>query len=586
MELLRKRVSLEAASILFVAVMLLLCCSSDADAYQRKVLAEFFVNTDCPLCGPWVPPAENTIQEIGEDTHVQITYHTWWPEIHDPWYMANMERHLPGIDDIITRVAYYGYDQFLGVPSYFFDGFRIRYGQPVERFTGEIHDHVTERLDTETPIMIEIETEIDDTTLTARVRVISDEDIADLILFSALLEHHIRYRSPGGQTEFFGNMLEMIPDAEGIGFRITHDQDATFDLEHPWNVGWRENEVSDLELVVWVQDGDLDVMQVESVMLGVEEPTVLLVDASANELAGQLMMDAFDTGYLPSYDRWVRDEDGVVRFEDMSGYEVVFWNSFMNDTPAITESEENAIIDYLESGGIFILSSPNFIVDNPNSLLLQRYLAVGVDEPDLGVYDISGARWVAAFEECELNLDGETGAGTPDFTPSLNPIGDAAPIFHYVDGDGNRTGVAAVQFETDVYRALTFAFPLESITDDGETDNLQDCLGRIFDWVENPQSIDKKTPTKPENFALNSIYPNPFNSSAQINFTTPHAGMVSLQLYDVNGRLVDVLIERNMLSGNHAVSFSADALELTNGIYFVKLNSRGREAIGKVVYVR
>ncbi|MBZ0265668.1 T9SS type A sorting domain-containing protein [bacterium] len=75
----------------------------------------------------------------------------------------------------------------------------------------------------------------------------------------------------------------------------------------------------------------------------------------------------------------------------------------------------------------------------------------------------------------------------------------------------------------------------------------------------------------PNQFELNSVYPNPFNNTTRISFTLQQKGAVELKVFDLLGREVASLLERTMEGGNHQVAFHAS--DLSSGIYFVQLSS-------------
>jgi hypothetical protein len=84
------------------------------------------------------------------------------------------------------------------------------------------------------------------------------------------------------------------------------------------------------------------------------------------------------------------------------------------------------------------------------------------------------------------------------------------------------------------------------------------------------EDVDSSLPTS---VTLNQNYPNPFNPTTQINFTLPESQQVSLKVYDMLGREVASLANREMFSsGQHSVSF--DASSLSSGVYIYRLTSR------------
>ena len=80
------------------------------------------------------------------------------------------------------------------------------------------------------------------------------------------------------------------------------------------------------------------------------------------------------------------------------------------------------------------------------------------------------------------------------------------------------------------------------------------------------------------NFTLNPIcfdyllyqnFPNPFNPITNIEYYNTHEGFVSLNVYDVLGRKVAVLVDGVVTSGRHIVSLNGSIL--SSGIYYCRL---------------
>ena len=76
----------------------------------------------------------------------------------------------------------------------------------------------------------------------------------------------------------------------------------------------------------------------------------------------------------------------------------------------------------------------------------------------------------------------------------------------------------------------------------------------------------------PRAFALWQNYPNPFNPTTTIRFDLPMPAHVTIQVFDVSGRLVQTLIEGNMQAGRHRVNFSAE--KLPSGLYIYRMQAR------------
>lgn len=75
--------------------------------------------------------------------------------------------------------------------------------------------------------------------------------------------------------------------------------------------------------------------------------------------------------------------------------------------------------------------------------------------------------------------------------------------------------------------------------------------------------------SKPAEFNLAQNYPNPFNPSTTISYNLPKSNNVLLIVYDVLGRVVKTLVNKEQSVGYHKVHFNASYL--SNGIYYYRI---------------
>lgn len=106
--------------------------------------------------------------------------------------------------------------------------------------------------------------------------------------------------------------------------------------------------------------------------------------------------------------------------------------------------------------------------------------------------------------------------------------------------------------------------------------NLNNQLDSVF--LSKVTGINYESTTESD-YSLKQNYPNPFNPVTVINFTNPSNvkngfdNFTSLKVYDINGKLVSTLIEKNLKPGNYSVSF--DGSNLPSGVYIYTLSSGG-----------
>jgi hypothetical protein len=90
-------------------------------------------------------------------------------------------------------------------------------------------------------------------------------------------------------------------------------------------------------------------------------------------------------------------------------------------------------------------------------------------------------------------------------------------------------------------------------------------------WINMGTSIVNLVETLPLTISLNSAYPNPFNPSTTLSFTLPYKEEVLLAIYNLQGREVVSLIDRNMDAGYHSVVWNAD--KHSSGVYLVRMTA-------------
>ena len=84
-------------------------------------------------------------------------------------------------------------------------------------------------------------------------------------------------------------------------------------------------------------------------------------------------------------------------------------------------------------------------------------------------------------------------------------------------------------------------------------------------------------------------YPNPFNPSTTISFSVPTEGNVTINVYDISGRLIATLLDQNMSAGYHDVSWSGtdmNGLSVSAGLYVYSLETRDISLSNKMILMK
>jgi minor extracellular serine protease Vpr len=88
----------------------------------------------------------------------------------------------------------------------------------------------------------------------------------------------------------------------------------------------------------------------------------------------------------------------------------------------------------------------------------------------------------------------------------------------------------------------------------------------------------------PKSYALNQNYPNPFNPSTTIEFDIPERTNVKLVVYDILGREVETIIDKELKPGKYKINFTAT--NLPSGLYFYTLKTPKFTKTNKMLLIK
>jgi len=102
--------------------------------------------------------------------------------------------------------------------------------------------------------------------------------------------------------------------------------------------------------------------------------------------------------------------------------------------------------------------------------------------------------------------------------------------------------------------------------------------------VPNPVSIAEQQSQMPKEYKLNQNYPNPFNPTTVVSFQLPVDSYVELKIFDILGRMIEVLVKEQRKAGYYEVSW--DASEYSSGIYFCRLTAGKFTEVKRMMLVK
>ena len=94
--------------------------------------------------------------------------------------------------------------------------------------------------------------------------------------------------------------------------------------------------------------------------------------------------------------------------------------------------------------------------------------------------------------------------------------------------------------------------------------------------------------TIPKDITLGQNFPNPFNSSTGIKFST-EGGEINLAIYDISGSLVKTLTDGIFDAGSHSVIWDGkdnSGISVSSGIYFYRLSDSKGEIVRRMTLLK
>jgi len=115
------------------------------------------------------------------------------------------------------------------------------------------------------------------------------------------------------------------------------------------------------------------------------------------------------------------------------------------------------------------------------------------------------------------------------------------------------------------------------------SDNYSLSTGFFYN-SETATDIDDEEPLIPKQFKLENNFPNPFNPTTTIEYSIPEDSDVTISIYDLNGQLIQSLVDDNKTAGVHKTIWNAT--NISSGIYFYKIRADHFTAVKKCILIK
>ncbi|MCD4690594.1 T9SS type A sorting domain-containing protein, partial [bacterium] len=203
------------------------------------------------------------------------------------------------------------------------------------------------------------------------------------------------------------------------------------------------------------------------------------------------------------------------------------------------------------------------------------------EQPTVSVLLPNGGEDVAGDEDYEITWDASDNVGVTSIDILLSRDSGVTFTETLATGEANdgsfMWAVPDSAYETNRVRVVARDAAGLAMYDDSDADFATTSGSGVSDW-----------PT-PEQFALFQNAPNPFNPITRISYTIPSASRVTLDIFDVSGRLVRHLLDADVAADRYEAIWNGKTdggSDAASGVYLYRLTADGEELERKMVLLR
>lgn len=146
-----------------------------------------------------------------------------------------------------------------------------------------------------------------------------------------------------------------------------------------------------------------------------------------------------------------------------------------------------------------------------------------------------------------------------------------------IDGYGNSSSARDYSYNDKmIHEGVTYFYKIEEVASDGT---------RTFWGPLVAQGVN----TFPDKFALKPNYPNPFNPDTHFEYHVAKSGFISINVYDLQGRLVRKLVNEEKSAGYYETSWDGNNMlnqRAASGIYILRMDTDSFHMTRKMTLIR
>ncbi len=253
----------------------------------------------------------------------------------------------------------------------------------------------------------------------------------------------------------------------------------------------------------------------------------------------------------------ITDEDDL----DLAGRENNATTSW-TDLNATLDTTTNTLVKTGQTSGEFILGSSGG--DNPLPVSLTTFSANQVS-------NTVSLEWQTGSEYENLGFIIERRSDNEEYIEIATYSSDEE-----LTGSGNSSVRSHYSFtDENVVSGTTYEYRISDVDYSGRLTILKSVTVQL---------VDNGLSGLPNAYALNKAYPNPFNATTTISYELPKSSVVTISVYDINGRFIEELVNENKDAGSHTVRW--DASSVSSGVYLYRLVTSEFVSVNKCILLK
>jgi len=255
----------------------------------------------------------------------------------------------------------------------------------------------------------------------------------------------------------------------------------------------------------------------------------------------------------------------------------------VRSSPSLADLDENGTLEI-----IFGSNDGNLYAFDHSGAALPGYpfYIGGSIMAQVVVGDINGdssANIIAVTTGGDIHCFYGPGNYIPNFpiSPEISAQITATPALGKLDNDLDLEIV--VGLKTNSQNLIVIDYKSNAILAGIQWPNFGKDIWRSNSFTDVVTSV-SENPGIPDEFELLQNYPNPFNGQTSIGFNLPGRTHVRLDVYDILGRKIETLIDRDLPAGHNSVNWNAE--NKSSGIYFYRITADDQTSTRRMLLIK